>query len=165
MSILHVTIPVHTMYILVHTCMYHFMNYVPVRTWYVPVYAYNVPVCTKYPDPVLLVRTPDDRDSPRQPGGALPLAGGWLGPRYLGRPQSDHLVVARGAVPSCTAAPLLSGPPRCPRGSTRPRTAPPVDGCSSVALRASFASLERYGRYGPSGPADWPDAGFHLDLE
>ena len=75
-----------------------------------------------------LVRGPGG-DGPRRPGGALPLAGGWLGPRHRGRPQPGRRVLTRGAV--------------------RPRIRPRVGGCTLAAR----CGLARPGRPLGASPA------------
>jgi hypothetical protein len=58
-SNLHDIILVHTQYVLVCTCLYHYTRYVLVRTRYVPVRTGNVPVRTKYPVLVQPVTIPE----------------------------------------------------------------------------------------------------------
>jgi hypothetical protein len=103
----------------------------------------------------------------RRPDGAIPLAGGWPGPRYCGGPQPDRRVLARGAVRPRIRSRIGGGALAAPRGLARPGRpmgAPPSH-CALVWL--PFRETTVMGLPGPGrmGRGDHGRAGGHGDLD
>jgi hypothetical protein len=143
MAILHVIIPIHAQYLVVHTStsMYHLYNYILVLEhtgtyWYIP-------VCTKYPDFVLTwqqVGIPDDSD-----GGCR--ARQWM-------IQENSLLWADISSPEGNdesasrqwRLPRLARPEGCLRFKAYYGPGPALPGCGNTGRKLVSASAESYGQ-------------------